>query len=150
MHVFSPVPMVLLGSCLRSLIIIVSHKASRSVCVCESSPQCICRFLACALQNLPLDVSYVTNSGPQMSSASLTGSEARLLLSLSEVGVGVEVGLQGGRSVDGLTPAFPLDQVGHPALSHGRRLRHMVLHYLGNACQQTEVSIRAAQKSEFN
>lgn len=65
---------------------------------------------------------------------SLTGSEAGLLLPLGEVGVRVEVGLQG-RRVDGFTPAFPFDQMGHSALSHGRGFGHMVLDYLGNPCR---------------
>lgn len=65
---------------------------------------------------------------------SLTGSEAGLLFPLGEVGVRVEVGLQG-RRVDGFTPAFPFDQMGHSALSHGRGFGHMVLDYLGNPCR---------------
>lgn len=70
----------------------------------------------------------------------LTGSEARLLFSLAEVGVGVEVGLQRG-GVRGLAPALPLDQVGHPALSHGRGLGHMVLDHLGNPCQREKKQV---------
>lgn len=62
----------------------------------------------------------------------LTSSEARLLLSFSKVRVGVEVRFQGCRSVHGLTPAFPLDQVGNSALCHCCGLCHMIFHHLGN------------------
>lgn len=64
-----------------------------------------------------------------------TGGEAGLLFPLSEVRVRVKVRLQR-RRVDGFAPAFPLDQVGHPALGHGRGLGHMVLDDLGNPCRR--------------
>lgn len=89
------------------------------------------------VQNLLLTPQRVPASSIQPTSPSPpgtpTGGESRLLLSLGEVGVGVEVRLQGGRRVDGFTPAFPLDQVSHSALGHGGRLGHMVLHDLGDA-----------------
>lgn len=75
-----------------------------------------------------------TNTAEEL--RSLTGGEASLLLALAEVRVRVEVGLQGGRRVDGLAPALPLYQVGHPALSHGCGFGHMVLHYLRNTCKK--------------
>lgn len=65
----------------------------------------------------------------------LTGSEAGLLLPLAQVRVGVKIRFQR-RRFHRFTPAFPLDQMGHPALSHGRGLGHMVLDYLGNPCKR--------------
>lgn len=69
---------------------------------------------------------------PHTGDRRLTGSEASLLLSLGEVRIRVEVWFESRRCVRGLAPALPLYQVGHSALRHRCRLRHMVFHYLGN------------------
>lgn len=59
-----------------------------------------------------------------------TCSKASLLLSLSQMAVGAEVGVGGRRRVGRFGPTFPLNEVGDPALGQGGGLRYMVPHCL--------------------
>lgn len=61
-----------------------------------------------------------------------TCSEASFLLSLAQVAVGAEVGVGGWLRLAWFGPAFPLDEVGDPALGQGGGLCHMVPHCLRN------------------
>lgn len=63
-----------------------------------------------------------------------TCSKAGLLLSLSQMAVGAEVGSW--RWVCRFGPTFPLNEVGDPALSQGGGLRHMVPHCLRDTWTQ--------------
>ena len=76
-----------------------------------------------------------------------TCSEPRLLLSLSQMAVGAEVGSW--RRVRRFGPTFPLDEVGDPALSQGGGLRHMVLHRLRDTWTQRGGGQRSCNSKSF-